>query len=119
MTYSMAAPYLPVEPAQIEFAYMRVLLALAAALSVAGVAPASETRPRDKEQDAAWRATRQGQILPLRMIMSMVEDEVRGARYLGPEFDGERYRLKYKRGIQVMWIDVDARTGRVLGRSGF
>jgi len=37
---------------------------------------------------------------------------------LGPELiGGDRYRLKFIREGQVIWIDVDARTGRVEGRS--
>jgi hypothetical protein len=28
------------------------------------------------------------------------------------------YRLKYMRGSEVIWIDVDARTGRIVARTG-
>jgi uncharacterized membrane protein YkoI len=28
------------------------------------------------------------------------------------------YRLKFIRGGQIVWIDVDARTGQVVGHSG-
>jgi hypothetical protein len=42
-----------------------------------------------------------------------------GAEYLGPELNGDTYRLKFvnSRG-KVIWIDVDAGTGRIIGRSG-
>jgi uncharacterized membrane protein YkoI len=40
-----------------------------------------------------------------------------GADYLGPEFNGETYRLKFMRGGRVIWVDVDAATGRILRRS--
>ena len=42
-----------------------------------------------------------------------------GYTYLGPEFDPDelRCRLKSIRGGRVVWIDVDARTGKVVGRS--
>jgi hypothetical protein len=42
-----------------------------------------------------------------------------GADYLGPEFDGDTYRLKFLNDKgKVIWVDVDARNGRILGRSG-
>lgn len=97
---------------------MRFLLVLAAALGVAAIAPDADARPRAKEQDEAWRATKQGHIMPLRVIESMVVPRMRGADYLGPELNGDRYRLKFMREGQVIWIDVDGRTGRVVGRSG-
>jgi uncharacterized membrane protein YkoI len=99
---------------------MRLLVALSAALlGITALAPAADARPRDREQDEAWRATKQGQILPLRQIEAMVVPRMRGADYLGPEFNGDRYRLKFMRVGQVMWIDVDARTGQIIGKSGF
>ena len=48
----------------------------------------------------------------------MILPRMRGAEYLGPELDVAegRYRLKFMRGGDVIWIDVDARTGQVLGQ---
>ena len=40
-----------------------------------------------------------------------------GADYLGPEFNGDTYRLKFMRDGHVIWVDVDAATGRILRRS--
>ena len=40
-----------------------------------------------------------------------------GADYLGPEFNGDTYRLKFMRDGRVIWVDVDAATGRIIGRS--
>ena len=37
--------------------------------------------------------------------------------YLGPELNGDTYRLKFMRGGRVIWVDVDAATGRILRRS--
>ena len=44
---------------------------------------------------------------------------MRGAEYLGPAYDSTAmaYRLKFIRDGRVLFVDVDARTGRVLGRS--
>jgi uncharacterized membrane protein YkoI len=41
-----------------------------------------------------------------------------GADYLGPELRGDTYRLKFMRDGHVIWVDVDAMTGRIIGRSG-
>ena len=37
--------------------------------------------------------------------------------YLGPEFNGDTYRLKFMHDGRVIWVDVDAQTGRIVGRS--
>jgi hypothetical protein len=91
-----------------------LLLALGAGLPVA-----ADARPRDKEQQNAWRATQEGRFLPLRTIEGLIVPRMRGADYLGPELDYEsgRYRLKFMRGADVIWVDVDARTGQVIGQS--
>lgn len=96
---------------------MRFLFVLMAVIGISATAPAADARPRDKEQDAAWRAKQQGRIMPLPMIESIIVPRMGGADYLGPEYNGSRYRLKFIREGQVIWIDVDPRTGRVEGRS--
>ena len=89
---------------------------LAAALSAGLIAtPALADRPRD--QDRAFEATREGRSMPLPKIERKVIPFMDGADYLGPEFNGETYRLKFMRGGRVIWIDVDAATGRILRRS--
>ena len=94
---------------------MRFLFLLAAAGLAASAFPAEARGLQSlREQDAAYRAAQQGQILPLPMIRSRIR--VPGAEFIGAEFDGRVYRLKYMRGSEVIWIDVDARTGRVIGR---
>ena len=79
--------------------------------------PALADRPRD--QDRAFEATRHGRSMPLPMIERRVLPFMGDADYLGPEFDGDTYRLKFlsNKG-KVIWIDVDARNGRIIGRSG-
>jgi uncharacterized membrane protein YkoI len=68
-----------------------------------------------------FRGTREGRWMPLRAIENRVVPRMPGFVYLGPELDEEagRYRLKFMKGPQVIWIDVDARTGEVLARSGY
>ena len=90
---------------------------LAAALAVGLLtSPALADRPRD--QDQAFRATTEGRAIPLPVIRDRVMREIGDAEYLGPEFRGDTYRLKFMRGGRVIWVDVDAATGRIVGRSG-
>lgn len=96
---------------------MRLLfvpLAAGLLLTAPGADAQRVSAQRGGEQDAAYRAMSNGDILPLPVIRSRVR--VPGAEYIGAEFDGRVYRLKYMRGAEVIWIDVDARTGRVIGR---
>jgi hypothetical protein len=97
----------------------RLLVCAIAGLAVAVPATAHPPRPRD--QDVAFRGMRDGRFLPLRAIEGRIIPRMRGFDYLGPELDAEagRYRLKFMRGPQVVWVDVDARTGEIIGHSGF
>jgi hypothetical protein len=75
---------------------------------------------RAPDQDAAYEARRSGSIRSLREIERGVMPRMGGASYLGPEFDAgsSTYRLKFMRGGSVIWVDVDGRTGSIIGRSG-
>lgn len=102
---------------------MRILSAFilaATALSAAASAPAT-AGPRERDQESAFKGTQAGRIIPLRAIEQRIVPLMRGFAYLGPEYYSEigRYRLKFLRGQRVVWVDVDARTGEVIGRSGF
>jgi uncharacterized membrane protein YkoI len=94
---------------------------IAAALAGTALAAPASAHPGDREQDAAFHARQQGRFLSLRTIEARIVPQMRGYTYLGPELDGAsgRYRLKFMRGPQVVWVDVDARTGAVVGKSGF
>ena len=101
---------------------LRILL-ITALVGITASTPAADARPhRDREQEAALRAVQEGRIMSLRSIESAILPKMRkrGFDYLGPELDAssERYRLKFMGGGQVVWIDVDARTGQVIGQSG-
>ena len=106
--------------------YRPLLLALAATSLIAAPAAAApsllalagfdDQRPRD--QDRAFRNKREGRSMPLPMLERRVRPQMGGADYLGPELRGETYRLKYMQGGRVIWVDVDAATGRIIRRSG-
>jgi hypothetical protein len=95
---------------------MRALFLLAAAGLVVSATSADARGGLQsmREQDAAYRAAQQGRILPLPMIRARIH--IPGAQFIGAEFDGRIYRLKFMRGSEVIWIDVEASTGQVLGR---
>ena len=92
-------------------------LIAACALGLAGQASAMEP-PRD--HDRALEGVANKRVLTLRQIENRLLPQMGGADYLGPEYDGDAsvYRLKFIRAGRVFWVDVDARTGDVIGRSG-
>ena len=99
---------------------MFIRVSLSILLAAATLAPAaSDARPRPRDHDAAFAATQEGRFLPLPAIEARIVPQMRGFTYLGPELNAGRYRLKFMRGARLVWIDVDPRTGEVIGRSGF
>jgi len=98
---------------------MRLIILVIAAVGTVAAAPAV-SRPHNRGQNGPFEATQQGRVMPLREIESMIIPRMRVADYLGPELYAEtsRYRLKFRRGDRVIWIDVDGRTGRIVGKTG-
>ena len=92
----------------------RTLLAAVFAATLTS-APALADGPRDA--DRAFRNKEQGRSMPLPQIEQRVMPFMGGADYLGPEFDGDTYRLKFVKDGRVIWVDVDAATGRIKGKS--
>ena len=94
----------------------KLVASLIAATLVLPAAPALAQR---NDQDAARKEMRAGNQLSLREIESRVLPQMRGSEYLGPAYDSTAmaYRLKFIRDGRVTYVDVDARTGRVLGVS--
>ena len=89
---------------------------LAVALCAGLVAgPALADPPRDAQR--AFQATRDGRSMPLPKIEQQVLPRMPGADYLGPEFNGKTYRLKFMKDGRVIWVDVDAATGQIVRRS--
>ena len=94
----------------------RTLIALTGATAALAVTPAiAQHAPRD--QDRAYSATQHGRSMPLPQLERKVMPFMGGADYLGPEFNGDTYRLKFMREGRVIWVDVDAQTGRIVGNS--
>ena len=70
-----------------------------------------------RDADRAFQAQREGRAMPLPSIERRVMPFMGGADYLGPEFNGDTYRLKFVKDGMVIWVDVDAATGRIKGKS--
>lgn len=91
-----------------------------AALAVTGSAqPAEAAQHRRGDQQEAFEARRDGRILPLREIEQRIVPAMKDSRYLGFVFDSASaiYTLKFLRNGVVIWVDVDGRTGRIIGRT--
>ncbi len=90
-----------------------------AAMALVLAAPAEAQR---REPAAPYAEAQRGKIMPLPKIEARVREHpaVKGADYLGPEYNeaAATYRLKFMRGGRVIFVDVDARSGRVLQTSG-
>ena len=98
---------------------MLVPLALSALAALGPVsAPAEPGQRRDQQE--AFDQLRQGRIMPLREIEARVLPRMNGAQYLGVELDPQTsiYTLKFVRKGTVIWVYVDARSGKVIGQDG-
>jgi uncharacterized membrane protein YkoI len=97
-------------------------LALLSALLSLPLAAQVDAQARRGDADAAYQARMAGSLMPLRSIENGVVPRMksRGADYIGAEYDDDmaRYRLKFMRDGSVIWVDVDGRTGAIVGRAG-
>jgi hypothetical protein len=101
----------------------KLISSLVAGALLAGGLTASPAFAQQKrgDQESARKEMRAGNVLTLRDIERMVVPQIerRGSiQYLTPEFDevARAYRLKFidnSKG-QVIWVDVDARSGRII-----
>lgn len=68
------------------------------------------------EQQRAREQMQAGRNLSIREIERRILPQMPGDEYIGFEYDpmASAYRLKFIRDGQVIWVDVDARTARVL-----
>lgn len=103
----------------------QALSTLATAVLVAtacggGTALAQNSRGHQHDDQGQVRKdVREGNVRSLRQIEQSVLPRMKDAQYLGPEYDSAAmaYRLKFIKDGRVTFVDVDARTGRILGIS--
>ena len=95
------------------------LTAMAVALVFLVTSPLSAERNRVPEQDALRNGVRAGEFLPYQEMRARAQGRIDG-QMIGSEFDPGtgRYRFKFQRGGSVIWMDMDGRTGREVGRVG-
>ena len=93
------------------------VLALGLAAPLFAVQPVHAQSRSD--QGEARKEMQAGNILRSREIEARILPQMRDAEYLGFAYDSTAmaYRLKFIRDGKVLFIDVDARTGRVIKRS--
>lgn len=100
---------------------VRLAVSLLAAAALCGIAvPAAAVQEQSQsDQGEARREAKAGTQLSLREIERRILPQMQGSEYLGPAYDStaRAYRLKFIRDGRVTYVDVDARTGRVIGRS--
>jgi hypothetical protein len=91
------------------------LAALAASGAGAAVPDAGQGR-----QLMRAAAQRNAGVLPIKEVERRVKPMMGDATYLGFLWDpvSNIYTLKFLRNGTVIWVDVDARSGRILRRSG-
>ena len=97
-----------------------LLAGLGAGSTTALVAAGTQAQDQSRsDQGEARREMRAGNQLSLSQIENRILPTMRGAEYLGPAYDSTAmaYRLKFIKDGRVMYVDVDARTGKVLRRS--
>ena len=89
-----------------------VALALALPVTPLAAEPGSEQGQVRKEMRA-------GNVRSLREIERRVLPTMKGMQYLGPEYDplAKAYRLKFIRDGRVVFVDVDARSGKIISTS--
>jgi hypothetical protein len=99
-----------------------IKLLLLVALLMAPLASQVDAQARRGDADAVYQGRMAGSLMPLRSIENGVVPRMksRGADYIGAEYDEDmsRYRLKFMRDGSVIWVDVDGRTGAIVGRAG-
>lgn len=96
------------------------LFALSLLLALGGPVPAAQAeQPPRSDQGAARREAQAGHILKSREIEARILPMMGNAEYLGFAYDSTAmaYRLKFIRDGRVLFVDVDARSGRIIQKS--
>lgn len=100
--------------------FMRIRLAILAGLAALLVVPGMAEAQSRSEQDAAYESRQQGRAMPLRVIERRVITQMRGYDYLGNPIYFQRrniYRFSFIRENEVVRVDADAGSGRIVNRS--
>jgi hypothetical protein len=87
-------------------------------LALAGTPVLAQEQARG-EQGEARRDAQAGNIMRSGEIEARILPTMRDAEYLGFAYDAtaKAYRLRFIKDGRVTYVDVDARTGRIIGKS--
>jgi hypothetical protein len=97
----------------------QILHGLALTFGAASFFPLPAQADQVSEQGQLRRERRAGTVRSTREIEQIVLPQMSGMQYLGPEYDAAAmaYRLKFIHDGKVVFVDVDARSGRIIGRT--
>ena len=97
---------------------MKPLFAVPLCVALVASAPVLADQPRS-DQGAARKEAQAGHILKSREIEARILPMMGNAEYLGFAYDSTAmaYRLKFIREGRVLFVDVDARSGRIIQKS--
>ena len=89
-------------------------------LLIAAPAFAAPLPQQRSDQERAYDARRQGRILSPKQVEARVVPTMKGYEYLGFDLDfgSAVYTLKFLRDGKVVWVDVDGRSGQIIGQTG-
>ncbi len=92
---------------------LAIVAMLAASLSAT---PALAQQQSRSDQASAREQMQAGRAMPISEIERRIIPRMDGDEYIGFEYDptAQAYRLKFIREGRVIWVDVDARTARIL-----
>jgi uncharacterized membrane protein YkoI len=96
------------------------MVTFASSLALAAMAvPVMAQDQLQGDQGQARRDLQAGTQLSLREIERRILPRMQGSEYLGPAYDStaRAYRLKFIRDGRVTYVDVDAKTGRIISQS--
>jgi uncharacterized membrane protein YkoI len=98
---------------------MRRFLTTLALVPALLAASSSATAEPPSDQGQVRKERKAGNVQSLREIEQRVLPGMSGMQYLGPEYDpiAMAYRLKFIGKGRVYFVDVDARSGRILSTS--
>ena len=98
--------------------FMKPPLVFLLCAALAAVTPASAQQTKS-DQGMARKEAQAGHILKSREIEARILPTMGSAEYLGFAYDSTAmaYRLKFIREGRVLFVDVDARSGRVIQKS--
>ncbi len=93
-----------------------MLFVLPVLLAAAAVPAPAEP---NNEQGQVREQRKTGSVRSLRQIEQLILPRMKGMQYLGPEYDpiAMAYRLKFIKDGKVEFVDVDARSAKILNHS--